>query len=213
MRVYAETNFLLEIAYRQAAFRPCVRLLSAAERGDVELLIPAVCFPEAAESLLKRLVKRTALGRRVKDEVKNAARSAHPLMSAFERDADEVVERMIQFAQRELQRSERCRARCVSAACVLSTGTRAVELSGAIELRPEEVVSRRPRGFGRTDAAILAAVVADLEARPAPDAIFVTTDAGLREHPVTAEALAAAGCGVGGNFAGVVRRAVAAASS
>ena len=209
MRVFAETNFLLEIAYRQADFRSCLRLVAAAEHGELDLLIPAICFAEASESLRRRSVRFQTLGERLKEEVEQLTRGSHPEIDPFKRDANDLTVRMSGFTPRERLRFSRLRTRPIAAECVLLSDEKAVEKAAAFELPWEEVDRGRPRGYGRTDAAILGCVVADLAARPATDAVFVTTDRGLREHPVTTDACARVGCEVRDGFDEVARRAVA----
>lgn len=54
MRVYLETNFLLEIAFAQEEAGACEALLDLAEAGEVELAIPVFCLVEAAETRRRR---------------------------------------------------------------------------------------------------------------------------------------------------------------
>jgi predicted nucleic acid-binding protein len=47
MTVFAETNFLLELAYQQEEHESCEEILALAEAGRIDLVVPAFCVVEA----------------------------------------------------------------------------------------------------------------------------------------------------------------------
>lgn len=51
MKVYAESNFLLEIVLQQSEAAVCDQLLSLAEAGTIELMLPAFAVFESADKL------------------------------------------------------------------------------------------------------------------------------------------------------------------
>jgi predicted nucleic acid-binding protein len=73
--VAAETNFVLELAFRQSEARECERLIELAASGDVELVIPACSLFEPYETLVRRNKQRGALLDAFSREVRELARS------------------------------------------------------------------------------------------------------------------------------------------
>ena len=61
MRVYAETNFVLEMAFEQEQVKACEAILQLAEAKTIRLLIPAFCFIEPPEKLRRQKHERSKL--------------------------------------------------------------------------------------------------------------------------------------------------------
>lgn len=57
MRVYVETNFLVELVLEQDEQQACEQILMHAEGGDIELAIPAPALLEAEEAVRGRIAK------------------------------------------------------------------------------------------------------------------------------------------------------------
>lgn len=58
MKVYVETNFVLELALEQAQHESCEQLLRLSEGGRIELVIPAYSLVEPHETLRRRHLNR-----------------------------------------------------------------------------------------------------------------------------------------------------------
>ena len=58
MRVYAETNFLVEVALAQEEAAICQEIVSFCEAGSVELIFPAFSMPEAYHALVGKQRER-----------------------------------------------------------------------------------------------------------------------------------------------------------
>ena len=58
MIVYAEANFLLELAYLQEEHESCEEILALAESGRIRLLLPAFAVVEARMSVLRQARRR-----------------------------------------------------------------------------------------------------------------------------------------------------------
>ncbi|HEX8451174.1 MAG TPA: hypothetical protein VF647_03700 [Longimicrobium sp.] len=58
MIVYAESNFLLELAYLQEEHESCEEILALAESGRIRLLLPAFAVVEARMSVLRQARRR-----------------------------------------------------------------------------------------------------------------------------------------------------------
>jgi predicted nucleic acid-binding protein len=74
MKVYVETNFLLQLAFVQEQHEECLKILNASESGKTTLILPAFCIAESFESL----------GREVKERAKVVA-DLEPLMRQLSR--------------------------------------------------------------------------------------------------------------------------------
>ena len=208
VRIYAETNFLLEIALRQPEAVACAKILRFARAGAVELCVPALCVAEASEHLVARYRGRRSLQSRIEEAVDQIARSSDRRNDRIKMDSVDLVSRFVNLVEREEAQFDRSRRRLLELGAVLPVTASAVGRAAKLELALED--SGRKDGFGRFDAAILGTVLADLAERPAPGACFVTTDAALRKHPVAAEAAAASSPILRPGFADVARQVEAA---
>lgn len=76
MIVYVESNFVLELAFRQEDWESCENLLVLAETRQIELTLPAYCLGEPYERLVRRDRQRRDVHRRLSEELRELARSA-----------------------------------------------------------------------------------------------------------------------------------------
>ena len=76
MNVYAETNFLLEIAFLQEEYESCEEILRHAEDGIIDLFIPAFSIGESYDAWVRRDRRRVELQARLERELNEIARSA-----------------------------------------------------------------------------------------------------------------------------------------
>jgi predicted nucleic acid-binding protein len=74
--IYVESNFVLELAFRQEDCESCENILELAEAGKIELLVPAYCLGEAYERLVRRDRQRRDVHRKLSEELRELARSA-----------------------------------------------------------------------------------------------------------------------------------------
>jgi len=72
-----ESNFVLELAFLQKDSSSCERLLELAEAGSIELALPAFCVGEPYERLVRRDRQRRDVHRKLSEELRELARSAH----------------------------------------------------------------------------------------------------------------------------------------
>jgi predicted nucleic acid-binding protein len=75
MIVAAETNFVLDLAFRQDEAPECERLIELAADRSIELVIPACSLFEPYETLVRRSKQRDSLLAAFKREVEELARS------------------------------------------------------------------------------------------------------------------------------------------
>lgn len=75
MRVYFETNFILEVALLQEQHASCNKLLSLSEQGIIHLVMPVFCVAEAYETLIRRSKQRVKLSQDLVNELRQLSRS------------------------------------------------------------------------------------------------------------------------------------------
>ncbi len=89
MIIVVETNFVLELAFRQSEACECDRLIELAADGSVELVIPACSLFEPYETLVRRSKERERMLAAFKHEVDELARSE------FYTDLPKTVEEIV----------------------------------------------------------------------------------------------------------------------
>lgn len=75
MIVVVESNFVLELTFRQDEVQPCERLLALAHDGQIKLTIPACSLFEPYETLVRRRKQRDDVARRFSQELADLART------------------------------------------------------------------------------------------------------------------------------------------
>jgi len=73
--VYAETNFILELAYLQEQHASCEHLLALAESGQIRLVIPAFSLMEAQSAFASRSLLRDRAREALAQPVREIGRS------------------------------------------------------------------------------------------------------------------------------------------
>lgn len=76
MIIYVESNFVLELAFRQEDYESCENILKLAESGKIALMLPAYCLGEPYERLVRRDRQRRDVHRKLSEELRELARSA-----------------------------------------------------------------------------------------------------------------------------------------
>jgi len=93
MIVLAESNFVLELAFKQEQSDEVENIVALAKAGRIELVIPACAFTEPYQTLTRRLRERGQLTKAIKQSFGQLGRSRdlRELVAA----ADEVTKRRI----------------------------------------------------------------------------------------------------------------------
>lgn len=74
--IYVESNFILELAFRQEDCESCENILRLAEGDKIVLVLPAFCLGEPYERLVRRDRQRRDVHRKLSEELRELARSA-----------------------------------------------------------------------------------------------------------------------------------------
>lgn len=183
MNVYAETNFILELALQRAEREECARLLAMARRGTIRLLLPSFSVGEPYEALVRRARQRAELGRRLEIEIDELGRSA-PYAGSTQA-LGEVLGMLSTSVRDEKQQLDSVSAEVLGEAELIpmTAGVfqTAKEAESAMELTPR-------------DAMVFASVVADLERSRAGEKCFVASNARDFSESAAQARLAQHGC-------------------
>ena len=119
MRLFVETNFVLELALQQGEWFACETLMGLAERGRITLTMPAYCVGEPYETLIRRGKQRRAMVDALSNEVRQLARS-EPNRDLPDRSR-ELIRSLIEASDRELTRLNEVLTRILAIGSLLAT--------------------------------------------------------------------------------------------
>lgn len=115
MRAYAETNFVLEMAFEQEQAGACEDILQLAEAGAIRLLIPAFSFIEPYEKLRRQKSERFAFQMALEKEQREFSRYRGSTQE--QRDAwSSVMDSLVRSTQEAEQRFKGLQQRLLNAA-------------------------------------------------------------------------------------------------
>jgi predicted nucleic acid-binding protein len=75
VRIYVETNFVLELAFQQEQFASCEKILQLCETGQAQLVIPAYSLAELHEKLSRQANTRRDLQQMLDAELRQLGRT------------------------------------------------------------------------------------------------------------------------------------------
>jgi predicted nucleic acid-binding protein len=161
MRLYVESNFLLEVVLRQEQSNPALQLLDFAGAGELEMAVPAFALIEPFWTLRARSIRRKQnldeLAREQQQWRRAPARS-----DLFELDASvgrliEQVGALDVMEQSDLEVLARS----------LAGASRIIALEGSVIV--EAISISTQTGLQMMDAIVLASVLVDLHSNPPTD--------------------------------------------
>lgn len=121
MNVYVETNFLLELAFRQEQFESCEGILKLCEARNIGLVVPAYSLAEPYEVLKRQQNHRKRMKEELDVELSQIARgAAHKDRLRGFRDLAALLINISDDAAKQL---EEVRARLINAADVIPLDT------------------------------------------------------------------------------------------
>jgi predicted nucleic acid-binding protein len=184
MIVYVESNFVLELVFRQEQFDAASRLLSMAEGQSIELVIPAFALVEPDWTISKRRVdNERALGG-LTSVLNQVQRSPHLEMYAL--GIIELLEALEELHVDHLRTYRTLLERLLRGVRVLDLSVQ--HLAPAMELETRY-------GLGRFDSIILAQVLHDLSEQPeAESKLFASRDRRGFQNKEIQQHLKAFGC-------------------
>lgn len=191
MIVYAESNFVLELAFVRADHENAERLLELSEAGRIRLVVPAFSLAEPHETLIRRARARRSLLVQLSAEIDELARSK-PYQALAQRSR--VVTGVLAASEDdERHRLNRVVERIIAGADVipLTADIAATALALQAEL-----------GLSAQDALVYASVEAHLQRAPEQPRIFVNQNRKDFLTPDILDRLAGLRCRLIASFAG-----------
>jgi len=171
MKVYVETNFLVEVALAQEESASCEEILSLSEAGSAQLIFPAFCVPEAYHVLVGRHLGRVRFLNQIDEQLAQLQRSATFKASA---ELAAVQRSLTTSTQDEEARFRSCVNRLIAAARLVPLTSEVLKLSHSWQNKS---------GLKLPDSVVLASVTFDLQESQHDAACFVTRDKGVTEDP------------------------------
>lgn len=153
MKIYVESNFVLELAFDQEQQSSCDSILRHCGLGAAQLAIPAYSLIEPYETLVRRHNERTRIKRDLDKELKQMVRS--PGLAERMARFEDMVGLLTDSAVEEASRLEEARSRLLGVAQVIPAD--AAVLASAVRYRALHALSPQ-------DAVVYASVLADLVA-------------------------------------------------
>jgi predicted nucleic acid-binding protein len=176
LRIYAETNFLLEYVFDQEQSRSCKNILSMVELGVAELVIPAFSVGEAFGPLNRAHAGREATAKPLRGTLAELSRSA--LYEAFLEEAQRTLAFLVTTVDAEVRRYTSLRETLLKSA-------RFAVLDGEV-LRRADVLAPR-FGLEVPDAIVLASILSDLDIHPTAESWLIERDRDFGDPGILAE--------------------------
>lgn len=193
MRIYCETNFVLEVVLEQTEVNEAEALIELARTKKVELVFPALALFEAYSTVHRRRADRRALIQSVQQELGQVGRSL-----SMAEEAAALRDTLVRATQLVTDRYDDVRARLLEVA-------RWIPLDAAILT---EAMNLERQGLTAPDAMVLASVLHD--ARRAEDrSLFINKNSKDFGTPEVVDMLADVGCEMLSSIRGARARALA----
>lgn len=182
MIVYAETNFLLEIAYLQEGCESCREILDLARNGRFTLAVPAFSLIEARQTWNRRSSEHKALQNQLQPVIRQLARSG-PFSTVTESSLELL---------KALESGEDTRIRLEDLITALPSIARILPLDSDIVARARR--AENSLGLSPSDAVVYATVLSHLQGAPAGTKCFLNRDSKGFANPDVYDELAHLGC-------------------
>ena len=183
MRVFVETNFVLELAFEQEQAASCLEIVRLSEEGRLQLLIPAYSLVEPYETVRRRHQQRRNIERDLQGEWTQLNRTAiyAEQFSGFQG----VTSLLIESIQDEVRRLEEIRSRLLDTCDVIPLDP-AVLTSGSRY--------QRQHGLSPQDAVVYTSIIEFLAANEPQPSCFLNRNWKDFEDPDIIDELRSRGC-------------------
>jgi predicted nucleic acid-binding protein len=186
MRLYVETNFILELAFLRGEHQACAELLAHAEARRIDLHLPAFSVAETYDAWIRRARQRGELGSRLKSEVAELSRSLPYRGSA--KEFREVSDLLTRSSKEEQERVDVTLAQVLQVARLIPIEPRT--LRRAREFQEQELK------LSPQDLIVYASVMCHLEEAATSEPLhgFVTRNTRDFAEPEVRRSLSFRGC-------------------
>jgi hypothetical protein len=157
MRVYVESNFVLEVVLKQEQHVACEDLVGLAKTSSIELVLPSFSLLEPHQTIVRREKDWKALRSSLLEQAKQLDRTAW--IASEVPQLRQAVELLLRADQEAARRFSEVRASLLDVARMISIGTEVLQRASMLVA---ELDLELP------DAVMLAAVLGDAASQPAP---------------------------------------------
>lgn len=172
MKIYVETNFVLELTFQQEQVQSCEQILDLCEAGKAQLVIPAYSFAEPHEKLRRQAKNRRDLQQILDAELRQLSRTSSYTNRI--RSIQNIAILLVQSNEEELQRFEEYRQRLLRTSEVIALTadviTEAIGCEKSYDLSPQ-------------DALVYASVIAHLQQYQPQTACFLNRNSKDFDNP------------------------------
>lgn len=172
MRIFVESNFVLELAFLREEHESCSALLEAAERQEISLWIPSFCLGEPYGSIHRRHADRRQLHDKLHQEINELARSL-PYSQVREEYRD-VTQFLLTSTKNEADRLSRALIQVAQVARIIPLDVATVQ--SAVDFQRSRLLSPQ-------DSLVYASILDELRRSPVEPGCFVTKDAKAFVNP------------------------------
>lgn len=165
MRIYAESNFILEIVLEQEQHQSCEELVSLAASQSIELVLPVFALLEPYETIVRREIEGSGLRDELRKRANLLERTAS--IAAEVQLMSDVSDLLLRAEQEAKKRFHDVRMRLLDTAHL-------VAIDGAV-LREASTLAVQFEDLKPPDALVLASVLVDAAARRSPS-VFLNRD-------------------------------------
>lgn len=183
MRVYVETNFVLELAFRQEQAESCRTILGLCEAGRARLVLPAFSIVEAFQAAVAREKERANVATALHKQIGQLARSE--IMAGDAETLQPLTALLVKGSEQERTDLRSALQRVTSIADLIPLD--------ADVLRAGEELERSLR-LSAQDAVVLASVLGHLERSPAELGCFLNRNVKDFDDPDVLARLDRFGC-------------------
>lgn len=163
MKVYVESNFVLELAFQRDEEPACQQLLQLAEVGKVQLAIPTFCVVEPYEAIVRRAKQREETHNKLKQELSELARSKPYRESP--QDFQELTSLLLKSNEEEKLQLEQALTRVMACAAIIPLD---------YQLVAQAITLQSSRSLSPQDALVYASVLKDLQGAGTEQHCFIT---------------------------------------
>jgi predicted nucleic acid-binding protein len=155
MKVYVESNFVLELAFLQEEHEACQELLGFAESRQIQLVLPMYSLIEPYEVLVRRTKQRRDLHTRLTAEIRELARSAPYRGTTV--DFQDITGLLLRSEAEEKQRLNQVLGSVSAVASLVPMNSTVIQTATAFQ---------STLSFSPHDAVVYASILADLTVAP-----------------------------------------------
>jgi hypothetical protein len=165
VRVYAESNFVLELGLEQEEYQSCQAIVALSVAGTIDLALPAFCLAEPYETQTRRHQERRRLRESLTTELTQLVRTVSYVSAVGQaRSATTLLDLSI-FDER--RRLNQFRDQLLDCARIIPVSAEVFRLAAQ---------SERLYQFSAQDAVVYASVLWDLEQNAVPESCFLNRD-------------------------------------